>query len=95
MAKVYLITYDLNNGGKDYSSLYQRIKEIAQNAWIHPLNSIWCVRIQGTTADTIYNQLRPYIDADDNLFIVEITNMDRQGWMPKDLWIWLKESAQT
>ncbi|MCQ2340646.1 MAG: hypothetical protein MJZ79_07735 [Paludibacteraceae bacterium] len=94
MAKVYLITYDLNKDGKDYANLYQKIKDIAPNAWIHPLESVWCLRVQDIDANSIYNQLRPSVDDVDNLFIVEITNMDRQGWMPKNLWVWLKESVQ-
>lgn len=92
MNKIFLITYDLNTSGKDYATLYQLIKDMAPNAWVHPLESVWCVKLSDQwTSNGIYIRLKPAIDANDNLFVIDITDMDRQGWMPKSFWNWLKE----
>lgn len=29
--------------------------------------------------------------SDDSLFIVDITKADRQGWLARDFWSWIKE----
>lgn len=90
--KKFLITYDLNAVGKDYSGLYQLIKDIAPNAWIHPLESVWCIKLSNEwNSSEIYTRLKPAIDTNDNLFIIEMTDQDRQGWMPKSFWTWIKE----
>lgn len=91
--RLYLITYDLNAEGKDYTGLYQKIKEIAPQAWVHPMESIWCIKVPDTDfpqANFIFDKLKPFIDSNDNLFVVEITGKDRQGWMSKSFWSWLK-----
>lgn len=89
MSKTFLITYDLNSPGKDYSALYEAIKGLG--SWHHPLESTWAVKpsLYNNSQD-IYNVLRPIIDDTDDIFIVDITNQDRQGWMPKTFWEWLK-----
>jgi len=92
MRKTFLITYDLNAVGKDYAGLYQLIKDLAPNAWVHPLESVWCIKLPSQwTSNDIFTRLKPAIDANDNLFVVDITDQDRQGWMPKSFWTWLKE----
>lgn len=88
MAKTFLITYDLKKPGQSYSELYEAIKNIGD--WQHPLESTWIVRVTGnfTFAQNIYEKLRPKIDENDLLFIVEITDQDRQGWLSKTVWTW-------
>lgn len=90
MAKLFLITYDLHSPEQNYSGLYETIKEIGYS-WVHPLESIWVVRTLHTqqSAESIYKKLRGNIDNDDSLFVVEITDCDRQGWLPKSFWKWL------
>lgn len=86
---MYLIIYDLRNPGRDYNSLYDAIKGLSNNLQ-HPLESTWFVASTGTlTAQTIFDRLKPYMDDNDNLFIVNMNNpADRQGWMPKTFWQW-------
>lgn len=89
MTKRFLITYDLNAPGKNYSELYEAIKNLG--SWQHPLESAWVIQTsQVYDANAIYGRLRPQIDDTDLLFIVEITEMERQGWMPKSFWEWMK-----
>ncbi len=93
MRTIYIIIYDLRNPGRDYNALYDAIKSLSQN-WQHPLESTWFVSLNyGSTAQTIFDRLKPYIDDNDNLFIVNMNNSaDRQGWMPKAFWQWFSNN---
>ena len=89
MTKTFLVTYDLKIPGQNYSDLYDAIK--SEGDWQHPLESTWVVKTDNLVlANTIYEHLRPCIDENDSLFIVEITAQDRQGWLAKSFWEWLK-----
>lgn len=85
---IFLITYDLNAPGKDYNPLYDKIKSLGDN--FHPLESTWFLESHDT-AHKISESLRTVMDENDSLFVVEITNMPRQGWLPKTAWEWLGE----
>ena len=89
MTKTFLVTYDLKIPGQNYSDLYDAIK--SEGDWQHPLESTWVVKTDNLVlANTIYEHLRPCIDENDSLFIVEITAQDSQGWLAKSFWEWLK-----
>ena len=83
-----LISYDLKQPDRDYTSLYDAIKQLGK-AWWHYLESVWIV---DTTQDpeACYNLIKPTIDDNDSLFIVEITRMKNQGWLPSKAWEWIK-----
>ena len=89
--KIFLISYDLRHPERNYSVLYDAIKDLAGNGrWQHPLESIWVVAVdENRSANSIFEILKPKIDNDDNLFVVEITDCDRQGWLAKSFWNWL------
>jgi hypothetical protein len=38
-----------------------------------------------------YGLLREVIDEDDNIFVVELNIENRQGWLPKSVWEWIKK----
>ncbi len=91
MTKIFLVTYDLKRPEQNYSDLYDAIK--SEGDWQHPLESMWTLKTgDSVLANTIYEHLRPCIDENDSLFIVEITDKDRQGWLAESFWEWLKES---
>lgn len=85
---VRLITYDLNSPGQDYEKLYEKIK--SYGPWAHYLESVWLVK---TTKDIteIKNELKQFIDENDNLFICTVS--DYSGWANEKLWKWLKEKV--
>lgn len=85
---IFLITYDLNSPGRDYNPLYDKIKSLGAN--FHPLESTWFLE-SSNTAHFISESLRAVMDENDSLFVVEITGMQRQGWLPKTAWEWLDE----
>lgn len=63
----YLISYDLNAPGKNYTELYDAIKGLGR--WWHHLDSTWIV-IHPGPAETIRDLLRPYLDSNDKLLVV-------------------------
>jgi hypothetical protein len=38
-----------------------------------------------------YRRLRDVLDEDDNIFVVELNIENRQGWLPKSVWEWIKK----
>lgn len=54
----------------------------ASNCWI-----VWTT----SDAEKWYERLRPLIKDDDSLFIVAIDVSERQGWMSRRFWDWLKK----
>lgn len=88
---VYLISYDLRKPGQNYTPLYDAIK--AYGDWQHPMESLWAV-YAGGDADSISDNLRKHLDDNDCLFVARLADRDRQGWMPRSFWEWLKDKEQ-
>lgn len=86
---IFLITYDLRSLGRDYTSLYDAIKEIGDNN--HPLESVWLVASDSADVSTITSHLKKFMDGNDLVFVVDITKSNLQGWLPKSSWEWLKK----
>lgn len=86
--KIYSISYDLRQPGRNYTGLYDAIKKCDAN-FQHPLESNWYIR-STKTANEIYDVLRPHIDDKDLLFVVEINSENQQGWMLRTFWNWIK-----
>ncbi len=87
--RFYVISYDLKILGRDYTSLYEAIK--SYNEWQHPLESTWIV-YTSETANDISAKLRSdgKMDNSDLLFVCALEINDRQGWLDKSVWNWIK-----
>jgi hypothetical protein len=81
-----LITYDLNTPGKKYDDLYDKIKAIG--AWWHYLDSTWIVATT-LTPSQVMDRLKPTIDSNDAVLVIDITSDIYSGWLTKDAWDWL------
>jgi len=84
---IFLITYDLREPGRDYTSLYDAIKEIGD--YNHPLESVWLIANDSMDVAKITTYLKNYMDKSDLIFVIDITESNRQGWLPKSSWEWL------
>jgi len=82
--KNYIITYDLNKEGQDYTTLINIIKTYYHK---HPLYSVWFIKSDKTSAE-ITNELLKYIDQNDRLFVSEITN-NRNWFLEQEYWDFL------
>lgn len=87
MANVYCISYDLNQQGQAYSTLYEKIKEC--EAYLHCLDSTWLVTSH-KTAQQIYDHLKGAIDSNDHFLVIKVNN-EYQGWLPDYACQWLRE----
>lgn len=86
MNKTFLITYDLLKKCGNYDALYAQIKALGN--WWHHLDSVWIV----TTAmpfKEVSDLVRAQLDDQDSLLIVDITGMNRRGWLTQRAWDWL------
>lgn len=79
---VYLIGYDLNKQGKDYTGLINEIKKYG--TWWHHLDSTWLIKTNETTM-SVFQKLKPHVDENDNLIVIEVT---------KNFTVWLTEEAR-
>jgi len=61
-----IIGYDLNNPGKDYSTLIAAIKKLG--GWWHCLDSTWIVK-SDVSREAIRNSLMPLLDKNDEIFV--------------------------
>lgn len=88
MAKI-LITYDLNQPGRDYPRITERIKAIGPN-WCHPLESVWLIVINATP-EQVRDDLTNYCDSSSRLLVLDVTG-DSMAWvgLPADAAAWLK-----
>lgn len=86
-----LVSYDLNSPGQKYSAVYDAID--ALGAWARPLESTWIVVGPGLTAQHVYDRVRPALDDNDHIFAVDISAQDRQGWLSKDIWDWIRRNV--
>ena len=69
----HLIGYDLNHD-KNYDDLTAAIKRLG--SWWHHLDSTWIVR-SNLTAKQVRDTLKPYLDADDELLVVDVSGRAR------------------
>lgn len=86
---IYSINYDLKRPGQNYDALHEAIKGCG--SWWHYLGSTWLVDTN-LNAKGIWDRLSPYVDKNDNMFIVSITR-DYNGWLPKAAWDWINQRA--
>ncbi len=89
MRKAYAINYDLSAPNRDYSGLYESIKSFPN--WWHYLESTWLI-VTVNTPSQIWEKLKPHIDDDDSLLIIEVRD-NVSGWMTKKAWNWIHKNA--
>lgn len=66
-----LVAYDLDKPGQDYGVITDKLRSFG--AWWHHLDSTWLVCVEMTPAQ-LRDQLRPLIDANDKLLVIDITH---------------------
>ena len=84
---VLLITYNLNNPLRDYTSFYQAIQKA--EIWWHHLDSTWLIETNATPQQW-HEFLAPHLDQSfkDFIFIIEVKR-NYWGFLPKEAWEWL------
>lgn len=67
----YVVDYDLNNPGQNYSRLANAITNRYQTHW-RMLMSTWVIHTYDSAAQ-IHNHLYPVIDPNDKLFVAQLS----------------------
>lgn len=88
---IYLITYDLNKKGQDYSELYKAIKELGDN--IHPMDSVWFVE-SDNSAEEINKLLCDTVDENDLIFVSKMISNYAGQLNDTDI-DWIKKKIST
>ncbi|MBP3636497.1 MAG: CRISPR-associated protein Cas2 [Clostridia bacterium] len=70
--KSMIITYDLCGSGKNYDALIEKIK--SYGTWAHITESSWFIKT-GASCSTVRDSLASVMDADDKLFVAELTGV--------------------
>lgn len=81
-----LVNYDLNKPGKDYSNVIPTLENLCSD-YIRPLKSFWLLDTNHT-ARRIREALMEVMDANDRLFICEVTPKN-DGWLSTADWEWI------
>lgn len=89
-SNLYLVCYDLNSPGQDYSELHDEIK--SYGTWWHHLDSTWIIKTT-KSASEIRNHLGNYIDSNDELLIVKFGNSWAGRGLSKKAYDWLHNNA--
>jgi hypothetical protein len=69
---IFIICYDLKTPGKDYSSLTKLLESVTH---CHAQGSVWFIE-HAISASSIRDVLQKHVDANDVLFVGQVTN----GW---------------
>lgn len=82
---VYMITYDLNKEGQQYENVIAAIKDASTGVWFSAWKSSYLIQSELPAADDVFKKIKPYLDSNDRLFVVEIKN-NYQGWLTGEQW---------
>lgn len=81
---VYIISYDLNKPGQNYSELYESIKNASNGTWCHFLDSTWLI-CSAKLPTAIVDDLSKHFDKNDRLLVFEV-KQNYQGLLKSDEW---------
>lgn len=90
--KTYIIGYDLNKTGQDYTDLIDKIKATF-STWWHHLDSTWIVK-SDLSAEQIRTFLVTHIDSNDELLIASLTGESAWSGFNEKGSKWLRENIQ-
>jgi len=86
----YLVSYDLIQPGRDYTTLYANLK--SYGTWAKPLESVWLIK-SSLGVEQLRNSIQAYMDANDKIFVVEVTGK-AAAWrnLSVEISTWIKNS---
>ena len=86
----FMIGYDLNRPGQNYTNLIAAIKGIGPGWW-HCLDSTWLVKTE-QTAVQIRDKLNPHIDITDELLVAKLSGEGAWVGFDTECSTWLKNN---
>ncbi|WP_195943453.1 hypothetical protein [Enterococcus faecium] len=89
MKKPYLITYDLNSPGQNYDEIISLLKGELSSAYCNYWKSAFLIT-SNYTPSQILDKLRPYLDRNDRMIIIEVVD-NKSGWLTPKQWDWINK----
>jgi hypothetical protein len=83
---ILLVTYDLKGRPGTYRPLFDVLK--SEQGWSHYMRSTWLVSTD-KSPQQFFDILRPHIQVGDRMLVSRLSS-DRQGWLPRTAWDWIK-----
>lgn len=68
---LYMVSYDLRKPGQDYKSLIDELERLGGKK---VLKSEWALRQNNTSASDLRDHLRQFIDSNDRLLVVAVSD---------------------
>lgn len=88
MSKIYVVSYDFKE--PTTRLLQEFTSELKKfGAWWHFIDGTWLIKSE-LDAKGIYARLKPHIDNDVNLLILE-AGTDAAGLLPRKAWDWIRQ----
>lgn len=87
--KILLVTYEASPMVSD--SLRDLLK--GAKGWWNYLPNVWLLFTE-KDLKSWKTAIRNVIGDQDNFFIVDVTDQDRNGWLPRGAWDWLHEKEE-
>ena len=81
----YIVSYDLNKQGQDYTSLTDELKKFGAKKVLY---SQWVLRHNSTSSAALRDHFWKFMDANDRLLVTEL---DGDNWAGMNLMIKLSE----
>lgn len=88
---VYMVTWNLNKERSNYAqarTAFIEHLERYQNVKDPGLDSVRWISTN-STADQVCADLRAKLDANDRIFVTQVTTDTHQGWLEKAVWDWI------
>lgn len=89
---VLIVTYDLHNPGRDYTSVIQALK--TASSWAHPQGSVWLIDTNLTPSDWV-NKLKKAGDPNDEYFVSKLAHNCAWSNMDTEVVSWLRDKNRT
>lgn len=86
----FIVDYDLNAPGQDYSKIIARMKELGTGNF-NFLKSSWFVYHPRFSSKELFDYLSTAIDKNDKILVVQIAS-NYYGTLSKEAWEWLSKA---
>lgn len=85
--KLFLITFETHSQSRKTS-----IAEVLKAAkwWWHYIDSTWIIATKRSLEEW-RAAVRGVITEEDSFLIIEVTNSERNGWLPQQAWQWIRD----
>ncbi|MGL5657479.1 MAG: hypothetical protein ACRDDK_00200 [Cetobacterium sp.] len=90
MKKAYIITYDQDEKD-DYDELVEELKK--SDSWWKYLDRTWII-VTNESSDDVWKRIKDKINKEKVFLIMEVNGKNRQGWLRKSQWDWIKENLE-